>query len=288
MTALYQITGISKQAFFRHWTCQEKRDHMEEQILEQVRILRMRHPAMGARKMYHILSPLPIGRDRFETLVLENGYRVRTVKNFTKTTHRSKRYLRYCNLCRDLVIRRTNRVWSSDITYYRVGDGFCYLIFEIDLYSRRILGYSVSSRLEAHANRIALTAAFATRGIATYQYQLIHHSDPGSQYLSDCMIELSRTRKFRISIGTSVWENPHIERVNGIIKNEYLRFMNIGSLSDLKRATAKAVPWYNNERPHWSLELMTPVAFEQYVARIPVQERPVLCPWTNPRQTNPL
>jgi putative transposase len=280
MNAIYQLADVSKQAFYQHLAGQARSEQMEAEILAKVDALRTHHPAMGARKMYHLLSPLPIGRDRFEQLVLTHGYRVRIVKNFTKTTHRSKRYLCFSNLCAGLVIQRTNRVWSSDITYFRVDDRFYYLIFEIDLYSRRILGDSVSLSLDARANLAALHAALDTRGFATYQYQLIHHSDPGTQYLCDEMIALSTRRKYRISIGSSVWENPHIERVNGIIKNEYLRFMTIRTPAEMKRAMATAVNCYNNERPHWSLGLMAPIPFERYIAKIPVHERPALRPWT--------
>ena len=280
MSAVYGICGVSKQAYFQHRTSESQRQIMEEIILGEVGRLRQRHRSMGARKMYWKLSPLPIGRDRFEELVLAHGYRVRVNRNYTKTTHRHKRYLCYPNLCADLVVRRINRVWSSDITYYRVMDRFYYLVFEMDLYSRRILGSAVSQTLEATGNVEALEKAFATRGFATYQYQLIHHSDPGSQYLSEEVLEVCRHRKCRVSIGKSVWENPHIERVNGIIKNEYLRHYSITTIVELQKAVSEAIWYYNNDRPHWSLQLMTPVEFECYVKGIPRNERPILCPYS--------
>ena len=152
MSAIYGICGVSKQAYFQHRISESQRQIMEEIILGEVGRLRQRHRSMGARKMYWKLSPLPIGRDRFEELVLAHGYRVRVNRNYTKTTHRHKRYLCYPNLCADLVVRRINRVWSSDITYYRVMDRFYYLVFEMDLYSRRILGSAVSQTLEATGN----------------------------------------------------------------------------------------------------------------------------------------
>lgn len=276
MKDLYEIAGVSKQAFFQHRSQSAQRAIENETILAAVEEVRKGNGKMGARKMYVKLRAIPIGRDRFERLVLSHGYRVIPPKNYTKTTHRHRRYLEYPNLTAGLQIRRLNQVWVSDLTYYYVNNEFCYVIFEMDVYSRRILGSCASPTLEAIWNVEALEEAFSARCIKTYQYQLIHHSDAGSQYLSDKMIRCLKDRKCRISTCTNVYENAHVERVNGTIKNEYLRPMRIRSIEELRKAVDKAVWHYNHERPHWSLGLMTPVEFEKHILRLPRAKRPVL------------
>ena len=281
MNELYAIAGVSKQAYHKRQMVQENRTAMEENIFRQVNVVRAQHPGMGARKVYHKLSPLPLGRDRFEMLLLSHGYRLRRIRSFVRTTIRHRRALDFPNLCTGLILQRINRVWVSDITYYRLGDRFCYLAFEMDLYSRRILGASVSETLEATGTLTALRKAFATRGFASYQYQLIHHSDPGTQYLSNGMLALCREQKCRVSTGKSVFENAHIERVHGIIKNEYLSYWTIMTIADLRHAVDQVVQSYNYDRPHSCLAMKTPVEFEEYVCKLPRNERPILCPYTD-------
>jgi putative transposase len=276
MKGICQAAGISRQALHQHpWDEKETFD-LEEGLLKRVEAIRKKHPTMGARKLYKKLSPLPMGRDRFETLLLSRGYRVRPVKNFIVTTHRHRRYLDFPNLCAGLKIQRLNHVWVSDITYILFQDRFYYLVLEEDIYSRRILGNSVSASLEATENVIALKQAFRRRGIRLYGYELIHHSDPGSQYLSNDMLRYLRKRECLVSTSRSVYENSHIERLNGIIKNEYLRHYRPKDLAHLRRLVNDAVWCYNNERPHWSLSLKTPIEFEQSLEDLAETERPVM------------
>ena len=71
----------------------------------------------------------------------------------------------------------------------------------------------------------------------------------------------------------SVYENSHIERVNGIIKNEYLKNWSISSFDSLVKHLEEAVYVYNNERPHWAIKLMSPVKYEEYIKNIDINER---------------
>lgn len=285
MKRYYSMAGISRQAYHQHCADDLDRSGIEAAILKEVAMLRQRHPAMGARKMYRLLEPLPIGRDKFEALVLKSGYRVTRKKNHVVTTHRHRKYLDYPNLMVGLAIQSADRVWVSDITYFRIRDRFCYLIFEMDLYSRRILGCCASTSMESIHNVTALEEAFSARGKKTYGFHLIHHSDAGSQYLSDNMIECLKKHQCQISTCTSVYENSHMERVNGTIKNEYLHHMSISSIDELRREMTKAVWHYNYERPHWGLAGMSPIGFETHIRRVPIRRRPALSVFVNDQIT---
>jgi putative transposase len=147
-------------------------------------------------------------------------------------------------------VTHVNQVWASDITYFEVNDAFFYIVFIMDVYSRRIVGYAVADNMRATNNVEALTMALKVRKISDFQGKLIHHSDRGGQYVSHHYVELLQKAKIQISMCHQVYENAHIERVNGTIKNQYLCHWNITNESQLRTSLKRAVDTYNNHRPH--------------------------------------
>lgn len=271
MKQLYEIVDISKQA---HLSFIERHSRQEQDymlVLSAIAELRDLHPQMGAKKMYDVLHPENIGRDKFIAMAIANGYGVQKTRNFQKTTHTSRIY-KFQNLINGLVIHNINRVWVSDITYFLLREKFYYLTFIEDVYSRRILGSIAYPTLQARANLFALNQTFKTRQIDRYE-NLIHHSDRGIQYTSNGYVKALESRNIQISMCDSVFENAHIERINGIIKNEYLNHWTITDFSTLKQKLKLAVYLYNHERPHWSLDKMTPVEFEKYLKELQVEDR---------------
>jgi transposase InsO family protein len=236
--------------------------------------IRELHQMMGLKKIYRLLSPDWIGRDRFIEIGMENGLGIKAFKNYHRTTFSTKSAWFY-NLTVGLAINGINQVCVSDITYYRIGEIFYYITFIEDVYSRRIIGYAVSANLRAEANCKALKMALKTR-LGLDLTGLIHHSDRGSQYASNEYIKLLSSHGIAISMCNSVYENTHIERLNGIIKHEYLNNMQIRTISELKKMLDKAVKLYNEERPHWSLGLKTPIEYERILEEIPKSERKIL------------
>jgi len=271
MKQLYEIVDISKQAHLSFIERHSRQEHDCMVVLSAIAALRELHPQMGAKKMYDLLQPESVGRDKFIAIAIANGYGVQITRNFQKTTHTSRIY-KHQNLINGITIQSINRVWVSDITYFLLGEKFYYLTFLEDVYSRRILGSIAYPTLQARANLYALNQALKTREIERYE-NLIHHSDRGVQYTSNEYIKALEARNIQISMCDSVFENAYVERVNGIIKNEYLNHWTIGDYSTLKQKLKLAVYLYNNERPHWSLEKMTPVKFEKYVNELPVEDR---------------
>lgn len=273
MKHVYTIAGLSKQAFFQHKERKERDEIYFELLFIKVDEIRTVHPRIGARKIYEMLMPEYIGRDNFESLLLENGYRVHYPPNYMRTTY-SVKCFQYKNLIKGIELTGVNHVWQSDITYIWVGNRFYYLVFIIDIYSRRIIGHNASISLEAASNIKALKMAFRKRGKKTYN-GLIHHSDRGSQYASNTYTSLLKLKGCEISMCDSAYENAYAERVNGIIKNEYLRCKNITNFSDLEKELDQAVNAYNLGRPHLSLtKKLSPVNFENYVLSLNAEERP--------------
>lgn len=234
-----------------------------EQLLVMVHQIRQDHPRMSSRQMYRLLRPAHLGRDRFEAFCFENGFKVSIKRAFHRTTN-SLGVTRFDNLLPDRELTGINQVWVSDITYYRIGERFTYLTFIMDLYSRVIVGYSVAQDLSTTSTTIAaLKVALRGRKIPP---GLIFHSDGGGQYYCKEWLTLTKSLKILNSMCDTPYENPHAERINGIIKNDYLSGYGPSNFTDLKNMTTKAVNKYNAEKPHSALNHLSPFMFERGIA----------------------
>jgi len=275
MTGFYEIADISRQALHKHLNRKLIRMAQEDSIISMARELRKEHPMMGCRKMFYALMPQTWGRDRFELLLLSKGFRVKYAPNYIRTTESQRKYV-FPNLTMGMELTNVNQLWATDITYYSVGETFYYLTFIEDVYSRRILGYFASNSLRAEANIRALKMAFLVRKQYVFP-KLIHHSDRGSQFIDEDYLELIKKGKITLSMCIEAWENPFAERINGIIKNEYLKYQSIKNLNELKQQLKCAVDSYNYRRPHWSLpNKLSPVNFENYLLTLDTQQRPTV------------
>lgn len=201
--------------------------------------------------------------------------------NPVRTTFSIKSRL-YNNLLNDKEFTGVNQLWASDITYYPLNNRFYYLTLLMDVYSRKIIGYSLADNLRAENNLATLQMALQYRGITDYQNQLIHHSNRGSQYCSNAYTDLLQKNNIRISMCDEVYENTHIERVNGTIKNGYLKHYAIKTIKQLYLGVAKAIQIYNDQRPHRRLpKRMTPNQFEAYLINPPKDKLPKLTIFTS-------
>jgi putative transposase len=271
MKTLYIVAGVSKQSVsqynFRYAEYEKKLIYL---IIE-VDILRREHPGCGVEKMYYTLNPEWLGRDKFIDLFINLGYRVKYPKNYIRTTFAA--HFKYPNLIQGLEVVKQNQVWQTDITYVKVGDRYYYLVFIIDVYTRKIVGYSTSDHMRAESNIKALTMAIRNSGGSLQE--LIHHSDRGSQYIDKEYTKILTENGIYISMGEKAQDNAFAERINGIIKNEYLSYWDIRSFNQLKIKVRKAVNNYNNHRIHRSLPgKITPTDFEKKLLGLYRNKRP--------------
>lgn len=259
MNEVYRYTGYSKQAFHQKLIRSQEEKEQLMLLLPLIAEVRDDHPGMGAREMYRIRKPAHIGRDKFEAWCFENGYKLPRTKSFKKTTD-SSGVIRFDNLLEGKKFTHVNQVWTSDITYYQIEERCYYLTFILDLYSRRIVGYSVSKRLLTKETTMpALYMALKERRPGA---GLIFHSDGGGQYYCREFLKLTSSWKIKNSMCDTVYENPHAERINGTIKNQYLRGYRPTGFRSLQQQTARAVYNYNHTKPHSSLEKLSPCTFE--------------------------
>ncbi len=273
MNDLYKTLGISKQAVHRYAQRRSIFEQKLEVLLREAEDLRAEHPGCGVEKMYYSLQPDFIGRDRFIEIFMDLGFRLKKRPNYRKTTHASKMY--YPNIIKGLEVKSPNIIWQSDITYIEVGGRFYYAVFIIDIYSKEIVGYSVSDHMRATANLHALRQAIKAFGVPS-----IHHSDRGSQYIYKDYIALLKHNNVQISMGLTAQDNAFAERINKTIKEEYLAHWDINSFAGLKRKVKQAVEHYNSKRIHNNIKRMSPQRFRKYVLSLPEQDRPIVKVYT--------
>lgn len=264
LSSLYQVLGVSKQAVHQRLERQVRRYSYEHQLLFLVHELREEHPTMGSRDMYYLLQPGVLGRDAFESFCKRHGFTMNRPVNYAKTTD-SQGVTRFENLTVDLTVTRLNQLWVSDITYFEVEGKFYYLTFIMDAYSRRILGYNASARLFTEQTTLpALLMAEETRKGIDLEGTIIH-SDGGGQYYDHAFLKESERLKLVNSMCEHPWENGKAERINGVIKNNYLRHRSIKNYADLLREIDRSVQLYNEKKPHRGLKRVSPVTFENRI-----------------------
>ena len=254
--------GISRNAYYSACQRTEKEVFEEQMVIELVLAIRHKMPRLGARKLYHLLHKdlqkiAKIGRDKFFDLLRKNGLLVERKKSYTRTTDSYHRFHKYNNLLYNNDITRPNQCWVSDITYLRTVEGFVYLFLITDYYSRKIVGWSLSHSLSIEGGLLALQMAVKQRDS---RLELIHHSDRGVQYCSGDYVNLLHKNGIQISMTEQnhCYENAKAERVNGILKDEFLLDRTFTDYKMALQSVRQAVTTYNEARPHWSLDLQTP------------------------------
>lgn len=261
------MIGISKQAVNQYNKRQVTFDHLSMELVADAEMLRRAHPGCGVEKMYSTLRPTFIGRDRFIDMMMEAGFRLRRPKNYRRTTFSGE--IHYPNLIKGMEVYAPNTIWQSDITYIQLGERFYYGVFIIDVYTKKIVGYKLSSHMRASANLAALADALKNNPAPQ-----IHHSDRGSQYGHKGYIDLLKTGNTKVSMGLKAQDNAYAERINRTIKEEYLAHWKANCFTALKKNVDNAVKHYNNNRQHNHLAKMTPTDFEKQWNTWPKHRRP--------------
>jgi len=256
--------GITRQAYYQNsWAgigaCIE-----EDLILKEIKRIRTLHPAMGTRKVllgiqsFLMDHQIKLGRDGLFDLLAAHRMLVKRRKRHVQTTWSSHWLRKYPNLIRGFEPTAANQLWVSDITYWKIKDKNTYITFITDAYSHKIVGYHLAETMETIESVKALNMAL--QAIRGPQSKLIHHSDRGVQYCSSMYVNRLQDYQIQISMTENgdPLENAIAERVNGIIKEEYLNYYNITSTKQAQNLLKKTVLLYNQDRPHLSIDNLTP------------------------------
>jgi transposase InsO family protein len=199
-----------------------------------------------------------VSRDRLFDILRENQMLVKRRKKYTVTTHSRHWMKKYPNLIRGFNFQKPNQLWVSDITYIPVEGYHAYLSLITDAFSRKILGYCLSPSLASEDSMKALEMALSDNNANLHG--LIHHSDRGVQYCCKEYVELLKTNNIRISMTENgdPYENALAERVNGILKDEWLNLEQFNTFDQAKERINQIIKIYNEMRPHLSNNMKTP------------------------------
>jgi len=259
---LCQLLGRTRQAYYSYFEAKERGIFAAHLVVQEVKRHRSQHPKIGGKKLYHMIGDflvevgIRMGRDALFDLLRDEGMLVRRRRRKQPRTTYSWRLNHYSNLVKGLSVTRAGQVWVSDITYIRVGADFCYLSLITDAYSRKIVGYCLRRDMRTIGCIEALKMALADNAD---RHDLIHHSDRGLQYYSYEYRSLLKDNGIRISMTDrgSNGENNLAERINGILKDEYLP-EHFDTFDEASHGLCRAVEIYNNIRPHMSVDMLTP------------------------------
>ncbi len=242
----------------------------EEIVCQFVRDIRKKDRGIGGKKLWYMLCKEPnvslsIGRDRFYDILAANDLKIRRKHRRPKTTDSTHELRVYPNLVKSKIADGPNQIWVSDITYITLYDRsdpdkyrFCYLSLILDSYSEEIAGWSIGPSLDRKYPLEALNMALGRVG--EVHSGLIHHSDRGVQYASYDYVRLLQERNIMVSMTETgnPKDNPQAERINNTIKNELLKGCVFYDIEEVRDALTIAIAFYNNERPHMSIGMLTP------------------------------
>lgn len=260
---LCDLFGKSRQGYYQQIKYKYKERLKAEILLQLVEKERKIMPRIGGRKLYELIRPrlseeLYLGRDLFFDFLREKGFLIRKRRTRVKTTYSNHWLHKYPNLIKDFHPEQSHQLWVSDITYIETKEGFGYLSLVTDAYSRKIIGWHLGSTLEAKHTVTALQ--MAVKQLPKSIVNVIHHSDRGIQYCCSDYIKILSKHDFQISMTEhgDPRENAIAERVNGILKDEWLNRITIRTLAEATEELEHIIGIYNENRPHSSLDMNTP------------------------------
>lgn len=254
------LFGYTRQAYYKSLKRNDDGTRDDCRILIHVDDIRLSMPRVGTRKLHYMLQErgIRVSRDQLFDLLREKGQLVRRRKKNHVTTNSKHWMKKYPNLIRGFAFPKPNQLWVSDITYIPIEGSYSYLSLVTDACSRKIVGHCLCRDLTAEGPLTALRIALT--GLSDNHKGLIHHSDRGIQYCCKDYVSLLNANRIRISMTENgdPYENALAERVNGILKDEWLNMERFLNFEQTKDRIDQVIRIYNELRPHLSCGMKTP------------------------------
>lgn len=268
-----RLLGVSRSAYYDYVQRKGNRrsDPYHEEMLDVVRdIAKSSHYTYGSRRMKKALHELNylVGRWKARSLMKEAGVQVKHRKKYKVTTNSNHKQPVFENkLNRQFDVANPDQAYVGDITYLWTQEGWLYLAVVIDLFSRKVVGWSMNSRMKAHLVCDALQMAIWQR---RPQSGLIVHSDRGSQYASKEHRRLLQTHGFIGSMSRkgNCWDNAVVESFFGSLKQERVQWRNYQTRYEAQQDVLQYITmFYNSHRLHSYLEYKSPNQYEAVMAK---------------------
>jgi transposase InsO family protein len=248
----------------------------EADLRGKIEAICLEFPRYGYRRVTQQLrrDGLGVNQKKVLRIMKESDLLCRARRRRVKTTNSHHRFPRYPNLIKGVVISNLNQVWLSDITYIRIRTGYVYLAAILDAFSRKVIGYAVSTALDTALTLQALKMAIARRRPGS---GVIHHSDQGVQYASGEYMEELKKHGFLVSMAAAgnVYENATMESFFKTLKHEEVNLCEYETYHDVvTRLPYFIEDVYNNKRLHSALGYRPPDEFEELVLNQRTNETP--------------
>lgn len=256
------LFGVDRQVYYRRIKRKIDKESKAIEVVSMVLDIRKSMPRLGTKKSYHILwdqlQLMKIGRDKLFDILRANHLLIQPKRSYHITTNSHHRFRKHQNQILNLEIIRPEQVWVSDITYIGKRENPYYLSIVTDAYSKKIMGYYVADNMNTNSSVVALKMAIRQR--KNKEISLIHHSDRGLQYCAnDYQNVLSKNGILpSMTQNSDPYENAVAERINGILKQEFMIDKYNQSLDIMKSIVKEAINTYNQLRPHYSNYMLTP------------------------------
>jgi transposase InsO family protein len=242
-----------------------EKEESEADIRGKIEQIRVELPRAGYRELLAVMkkSGISIGERRLRGVLKKFELQIRPRKRFIATTDSNHSHLVHPNLIEGMTIDGINQVWAADITYIRILNGFVYLAVILDLYSRKVIGWQISKRIDGKLTLDALKMAIARRKPPK---GVIHHSDRGVQYLSNDYVDCLEQNRFHASCSRkgNPYDNAFVESFMKTLKDNEVYCWEYETIIDvIERVPRFIEDVYNRKRPHSSLEYLSPEEFEE-------------------------
>ena len=256
-----RLFGVNRQVYYRRERAMHQKQERASKVINMVQAIRAQMPRIGTRKLYYLLQSelkfLGVGRDKLFDILKANNMLILPKRSYRKTTDSHHRFRKHKNLIEGLKPERPEQIWVSDITYIGNKGNHRYLALVTDAYSKKVVGHDLSSSLSADGAIRALKMGLRQR---SYKSELIHHSDRGLQYCcNEYQTSLAKGQvKCSMTESYDPYANAVAERVNGILKQEFLLEEYDIELATMKELVKNSIGIYNTIRPHYSCYMKTP------------------------------
>ena len=274
-----QVAGLPSSTFYYKPDKQhrKRRDDQDEKLRQLIERIHEELPGYGYRRIKrelkrrgHKVNEKPVRR-----VMKKFGLKPITWRTFVRTTDSRHALPVYPNLIKNRQVCAVNQVWVADITYIRIRSSFVYLAAILDLYSRKVVGWAISKRIDTELCVAALRMALETRR----SHGCIHHSDRGVQYASAAYVALLRQYGLQVSMSAkgNPYDNAFMESFYKTLKYEEVHLWNYETYEDvIERLPFFLEEVYNRKRLHSSIGYLPPTEFEAAVSNMKPADRPVL------------
>ena len=264
-----KVLKVSCSGYYKYINKKESpREKENRELIQAIKAIHKKNRGVyGSPRIHAILKKQgkTCSRKRVAKIMKDNGIQAKTKRKWKTTTKATKDPSRIApNLVnQNFIVTEKNRVWVSDITYIETGEGWLYLAATMDLYSRMLVGLSMSSRMNTNLVERSLEQAICRR---TPQVGVIAHSDRGSQYTSDQYKKHALKHGIRLSMSSTgnCFDNAAMESFFHTLKTEHTFFQKYSTRAEAIQSIFEYVEvFYNRQRLHSTLGYLSPHEFEK-------------------------